>query len=166
MPPPVLNTRQNSIAVDYSDFHRLIRKLIRAKLCKLGHETWQEGRLNYQRIIAREQIAVDQYFSLIQSRIHSGKGNGIIEEESFKDFEMTNVVSLALEGLKELPRTWKNAHAVFVTAMKVLEDMWRGVEDLKRRRRGELEEECRVKQGSILRRQGQLVGVMQNEIQD
>lgn len=162
----MLNTRQNSIAVDHSDLHRLIKKLIRAKFCKLTHETWQEGRLNYQKIIAPEQIAVDQYFSLIQSRVHSGKGHEIIEEESFKDFEITSVVSLALEGLKEVPRTWKDGHAVFVTVMKVLEDMWGGVEGLERRRRGEFEEECRVKQGSILRRRGQLVGVMQNEIQD
>jgi hypothetical protein len=34
-----------------------------------------------------------------------------------------NVVGLALEALEEVPKTWKNAHAIFVSAKKSLQNM-------------------------------------------
>lgn len=73
---------------------------------------------------------MDKYFFFVQSRVHSGEGDKLIDERLFGDFEITDIVSLALEGLKEVPKTWKNAHAIFITVVKVLEDMWEGVERL------------------------------------
>jgi len=80
---------------------------------------------------------MDQYFFFIQSHIHSGQGDEIIEEESFKSFDTTDIGALALETLMEVPRTWKNAHSIVVTAVKVLEDMWEGIEKFELHHLGE-----------------------------
>jgi len=116
------NEMQNSIAVDSSELKRLIMKTIRKQ--KIN----EKDSSAYRSFIATEQRAVDGMFYSIKWHHNFDKGETILNRRMLKRYKMTPVVCLALEALEQVPKTWKNAHAIFATAVKVLEDMWKAIE--------------------------------------
>ncbi|KAE9369044.1 hypothetical protein N431DRAFT_513531 [Stipitochalara longipes BDJ] len=111
----------NSIAVDPSELHKLIMKVIRKQ--KIHNENCCDSKT----FIAGEQRAMDNCFFLIKYCHSFGLGEDFVEE-MIQEHDKTAVVSLALEALEQVPKTWKNAHAIFATTVKVLEDMWEALE--------------------------------------
>jgi hypothetical protein len=113
------------MAIDNLEFHKLVRKLIRAKARKEQPQGWAEVCSNYKIIINAELRAVNAELEVMKTIITRGDGHMPMERRIREG--LTNVVVLALEALEEVSRlvskTWKNAHAIFLSAKKSLQDM-------------------------------------------
>jgi hypothetical protein len=82
----------------------------------------------YKAFLAAEQSEIDQCFYNIKCRYYFGGGEKFEVDRLLYTCDKTAVVCLALDALEEVPKTWKNAHAIFVTAVKALGDMWEALE--------------------------------------
>jgi len=113
------------MAIDDLEFHKLVRKLIRAKARKEQPQGWAEVCSNYKIIINAELIAVKSELEVTKTIITRGDGHMPMKRRIPEG--LANVVVLALEALEEVSRlvskTWKNAHAIFLSAKKSLQDM-------------------------------------------
>jgi hypothetical protein len=113
------------MAIDDLEFHKLVRKLIRAKARKEQPQGWAEVCSNYKIIINAELRAVKAELEVMKTIITRGDGHLPMERRIPEG--LANVVVLALEALEEVSRlvskTWKNSHAIFLSAKKSLQDM-------------------------------------------
>ena len=81
---------------------------------------------DFKRFIINEQRAVELWFFHVKFQYNAF----FLEDGTFNSedmpahFKKTDVILLALEALEEVPSTWKNAHVIFVTARKAMEDIW------------------------------------------
>jgi hypothetical protein len=101
---------------------KLIRKVIRANGRKQKPKGWQEVCSNYKTILSTELKAMEAEFDAMSTIVSRGYGHMMIEK-STETIGLTDIVALALEALEEVPKTWKNAHAIFLNAKETLEEM-------------------------------------------
>src|SRR6202035_2780215 len=99
------------MAIDDLEFHKIVRKLIRAKARKEQPHGWAEVCSNYKIIIDAELRAVKAELEVMKTIITRGDGHMPMERRIPEG--LANVVVLALEALEEVSRlvskTWKNA---------------------------------------------------------
>jgi hypothetical protein len=121
-PSQSLTRTQNSIAVDHSEFMKLIRKVIHIKGRKQKPQGWQEVCSTYKSLLSIESKAMEAELNAMSTIISRGYGHLMIEK-SLETIGLTDIVVLALEAVEEVSKTWKNAHTIFLSAKMALKEM-------------------------------------------